>query len=237
MGTTNKTEKRPRRIGWVNDKGADLATDAVIFLCGLVAVVLNAVASGIRGVLQVSDEHELAAKSTDVWKMGDPLWWDIVNARLTCTGGPGCRYIGLAGKDKAATVTKSTVLLNERGNIPAGLLDRTWEAVADNKTLDAQDVGKVMVVTADAKTVTLPATAAGLEFIVYNGGADGAVAVTVSPNAADKIMGADLAGVDDKDRINTKTTAKRGDYLHLVADGSAGWYVRTERGIWAAEAA
>jgi len=28
------------------------------------------------------------------------------------------------------------------------------------------------------------------------------VAVTVSPNAADKIMGADLAGVDDKDRIN-----------------------------------
>jgi hypothetical protein len=49
-------------------------------------------------------------------------------------------------------------------------------------------------------------------------------------------MGADLAGVDNKDRINTKATAKRLDHVHLVADGVNGYFVSTERGVWAAEA-
>jgi hypothetical protein len=118
---------------------------------------------------------------------------------------------------------------------PASFVGKTFEAVADNKTLDIQDVGKVMYVTVDAKVVTLPATAAGLDFVVMNGGANAAVAVNVSPNAADKIMGADLAGVDDKDRINTKTTAKLGDYIHLRAEGTDGYLVEEEKGVWAAE--
>ena len=48
-------------------------------------------------------------------------------------------------------------------------------------------------------------------------------------------MGADLAGVNDKDRINTKGTAKRGDFLVLVADGTDGYFVWAERGVWAAQ--
>ena len=47
--------------------------------------------------------------------------------------------------------------------------------------------------------VTLPATAAGLQYVIRCGASGQRVAV--SPAAADKIMGADLAGVDDKDRI------------------------------------
>jgi len=50
----------------------------------------------------------------------------------------------------------------------------TAETIADNKTLDAQDTGKVFFVTADAKTITLPAVA-GASFRVVNGGAYGTV--------------------------------------------------------------
>lgn len=112
----------------------------------------------------------------------------------------------------------------------------TYEAVADNLTLDAQDVGKLLAVTVDAKAITLPATAAGLRYVIVNGSAaTGTCIVTVSPNALDKIMGPDLAGEDNKDWINTKATAVPGDYVILQADGAAGWYIVGQKGIWVSE--
>lgn len=114
-------------------------------------------------------------------------------------------------------------------------LGKTFEAVADNKTLDAEDVNKIFYVTADAKTVTLPATAAGLKFTILNGVADGGAAVNVSPNANDKLMGPDVAGTDNKDQINTKATAIRGDLIELVGDGAGGYWFNAE-GTWAEEA-
>lgn len=120
--------------------------------------------------------------------------------------------------------------------IPYDFTGKKFEAVADNLTLDIQDVGKVLYVTADAKTITLPAVAAGLDYVIMNGSsALGAIAVTVSPNSNDKIMGADLAGVDNKDRINTKATAVPGDYIHIAYGSADGWLVLEEKGTWAAE--
>ena len=112
----------------------------------------------------------------------------------------------------------------------------TFEEIAANKTLDAEDDGECFYVTADAKTITLPATAAGIDVIIINGAADGTVAVNISPNANDKIMGPDIAGTDNKDQINTKTTALLHDYLHIVADGTNGWFIKGMRGTWAEEA-
>jgi hypothetical protein len=72
----------------------------------------------------------------------------------------------------------------------------------------AQDVGNVMNVTVGHATnvVTLPATAAGLQFVIRCGTSGERIAV--SPEAADKIMGADLGGVDDKDRMIWLTHAR-----------------------------
>lgn len=111
----------------------------------------------------------------------------------------------------------------------------TAESVAANKTLDNQDTGKVFYVTADAKTITLPAVE-GMEFRVVNAGAYGTVAVNISPNASDGIIGPDLTDTDDKDLINTKATAQRGDYVQIGGDDATGWAVTRLVGTWAKEA-
>lgn len=109
------------------------------------------------------------------------------------------------------------------------------ETVDDNKTLDEGDCGVVQVVTVDAKVVTLPATVVGYSYTIMNGGEDGAVLVTVSPNASDKIMGNGFTSADNKDALNTKATAKKGDYIKLVGDGADGWVVTEVVGVWARE--
>lgn len=113
---------------------------------------------------------------------------------------------------------------------------RVKETISVNKTLDALDTGKVMEVDTDAVVVTLPATVAGISYHIRNVGGDGLVEVLVSPNASDLIAGPDIGGVDDKDLINTKATAKKGDYVTLVGNGVAGWHVVDISGTWAAEA-
>lgn len=111
------------------------------------------------------------------------------------------------------------------------------EAISANKTLDAQDTGKLFWVDTDAKTITLPAIADGYAGgLIVNGGAYGTVAVTISPNAGDMILGPDITGADDKDLINTKATAERGDLVKLDLGDADGYVVTNLRGTWAREA-
>lgn len=116
------------------------------------------------------------------------------------------------------------------------------EVISANITLTEQDSGKIFIVDTDAKTITLPPTVKGVKYTFINGGADGAVLITVSPNANDQINGTTnastnvvLSGLDDKDALNTKASATTGDYLTIVGDGAAGWYVIGCGGIWASQ--
>ena len=112
-----------------------------------------------------------------------------------------------------------------------------YETISADKTLDVQDSGKTFFVDTDAQTITLPAIATSLRGIkIVNIGAFGTVAVTVSPDAGDLITGPDITGADDKDMINTKATARRGDYLSLEEYGATGWVVTEMVGTWAREA-
>jgi len=111
------------------------------------------------------------------------------------------------------------------------------ETISADKTLDAEDTGKLFWVDTDAKTITLPAIATGLDgFVVVNGGSYGAVAVNISPNASDMILGPDITGADNKDLINTKATARRGDFVILGGNDADGYAVQALRGTWAREA-
>jgi len=110
------------------------------------------------------------------------------------------------------------------------------ETIADNKTLDIEDTGKTFFVTTDAKVITLPATATPLVAKIVNIGAFGTVLVAVSPDAADKIQGPNLPGTDNKDHLNTKATARRGDFVVISNAGDAnGPIVLEQVGTWATE--
>jgi hypothetical protein len=109
------------------------------------------------------------------------------------------------------------------------------EAIAVDKTLDIQDNGKLFVVTADAKIITMPAVATPVNCVIMNGGAFGTIAVNVSPDAADQVQGPDLPGTANKDLINTKATARRGDFVKLVTGDANGPIASELRGIWATE--
>lgn len=118
--------------------------------------------------------------------------------------------------------------------------------VTENKTLALADCGIVQNVIADGVVVTIPATAASLNFIVRNGGvkatngpagsvSDGTAGVSVSPQAADKISGMGLTPADNKDLINTKATSKVGDEVTLLADAADGYTVVEAKGTWVRE--
>ena len=59
--------------------------------------------------------------------------------------------------------------------------------------------------------------------------------VAVSPQEADKIAGADIAGAANKDAICAAATSKAGDYLHLRYGGANCYLIVAQRGIWAFE--
>ncbi|MBL4705937.1 MAG: hypothetical protein JKY54_15530 [Flavobacteriales bacterium] len=128
----------------------------------------------------------------------------------------------------------------------SGIVDDVIVVSVDT-TLRVEDSGKTFMVATDALTITLPSTVKGVEYTFMNSGADGNNIITVSPAAADGISGTAtlaatvvvLAGVVDKDLINTKASSITGDTATIVATGTAGtgaWLLKGSAGIWAAEA-
>ncbi len=110
-----------------------------------------------------------------------------------------------------------------------------WEALAAaTLTADIQDTGKAFWVSVDS-VITLPATAAGGLTRLMCGGAFGTVQISADPVSADKVMGPNIAGTDNKDLINTKATARRGDFVDLLFGHTDGPVVTAMVGTWATE--
>ena len=116
------------------------------------------------------------------------------------------------------------------------LVDNNAEIKTANYTVVATtDSGKTITSTLDGFVATLPSIAIGNTVTFVNMAEDGAAKYSVSPAAIDGITYAGTA-VDDKDIINTKATAKKGDYVTLASlDGVVAWQVVDVRGIWAKE--
>jgi len=106
------------------------------------------------------------------------------------------------------------------------------EAVIGNFTTDIQDNGKLFWVNTDAVIITLAAVATPLNCVFVNGGSYGTVAINLSPNASDKIQGPDVGGTDNKDWVNTKATANRGDFTELVTGDANGPIIAGYKGTW-----
>jgi len=173
-------------------------------------------------------EVALAGKITDV---GQPVYASD-DATYTFVA-VDTSYVGVVTRYVSATKLEVEFRPGEEDEFGPNIHRETKSA---NYTIDAQDTGKIIYIDTDAKVITLPAIATAVDVTFVNAGSFGTVIITISPNADDKIMGPDLAGVDNKDLINTKATAHRGDFVKLVYGTADGWLVTKMRGIWAAEA-
>lgn len=135
---------------------------------------------------------------------------------------------------------------------------RKQTTITANTTLTAADAGVDYNIATDALVVTLPIITTdtiGMEFLFRNTGAEGNNIITLSPNAVDGVYGTlsfgtgtnasantadslclEASGVVNKDLINTKATANRGDWVRLRAVTTTQWWIEGGMGIWASEA-
>lgn len=102
----------------------------------------------------------------------------------------------------------------------------------------AADSGVHFLAGAANIVFTLPSTAAGLRytFQLAAAGLSSGTGLSISPAAADKIMGNGFTSADNKDAINTGATDREGDLIEVVGDGADGWYITRVIGTWAREA-
>ncbi|MBN1126928.1 MAG: DUF2190 family protein [Sedimentisphaerales bacterium] len=225
---------------------AALLAGQMIVVGGLAAFPVNDLAAGEKGSVQIVGvcKGRAAAVSGNVGSVvgwdedGDPVEGDAGTGAVTTNLADADFIIGSLAEPLAVTDGEAVFRINEYSPDQPAWPNRIHELHSGNYTIDALDMGKVLHVDTNGVVITLPAMAAGfagLDVIVQNDGPDGTVGLNVSPNAADRIMGPDLAGADNKDRINNLATAKRGDFLHLRGDGTNGWWVVEERGVWTAE--
>jgi len=138
----------------------------------------------------------------------------------------------------STTITTSNSVLRARSK---------QETLTTTQDISANQAGSEFNIATDAKVMTLPAIDAnniGMELTFRNTGADGNNTITLSPAAADGINGtianaaADsvASGTANKDLVNTKATANKGDWCTIKAVAAGAWYITGGVGIWASEA-
>lgn len=128
-------------------------------------------------------------------------------------------------------------ILRQLGDLGGGLAPNEATLFKSaNFTMTEAENGYTMVSQLDGIVYTLPSTVVGYVYRFVNLASDGAASLAISPAAADRIMGVGLTSADNKDIVNTKATAKRGDMVELVGDGVNGWMIRRIVGTWAREA-
>jgi len=124
---------------------------------------------------------------------------------------------------------------------PNGLASFLVDINAEEKTANYTviintDSGKSLASDLDGVVFTMPSIATGNTITFVNTAEDGTAELNISPAAVDGInyIG---SNTDNKDLINTKATAKKGDYVTLASlNGTTAWQVVAVRGVWAKEA-
>jgi len=226
----------------------------IVVLNGQVGVVKCDIGAGVKGALCIEGVFAVPKKN-EAFVAGLPVWFDANGDPQGGTAGTGAAtqiggdaqaagdiLLGTAVVDALAAAEKVYVAINTfNPRIPtfAGAARITKAASANAGITES---GCCYDVTADAAVITLPtcatAAAAGAEFTVMNMAADGAALVEVDFQAGDKNLGGlgIAAGGDGKKLSNTKATAKKGDFITFVSDGTDGYRIKAIRGTWAQEA-
>lgn len=116
------------------------------------------------------------------------------------------------------------------------LVDSNAELKTENYTVVKDtDSGKTIVSKLDGFVATMQGIGTGNTVTFVNMADDGQGEYSISPDAADGINYKGDVTID-KDLINTKATAKKGDSITLASLSGSAWEVVEVRGIWDKEA-
>jgi hypothetical protein len=123
----------------------------------------------------------------------------------------------------------------------------TLGAATSYTVKDRLDNGATILALTTLTVVQLPDCSPankGQRIRVINVGTSGAVKVSLSPHASDKLVGSTygaaggalvaLSGTADKDAENTAATALKGDFIDAISDGVDTWFCHGV-GVWASQ--
>jgi hypothetical protein len=143
----------------------------------------------------------------------------------------GSVFIGKVVRFKSAGIVDVEF---DAGNMLDPYAGRVWETYSASSSLDVLDTAKGFWVDTDAQTMTLLTYAVGtaIDVVVMNGGGFGLIEVNIDVAGADVMHGPDDTGAAGGLTVNTKATARRGDYLKIHTGGDDGYQIAEKRGVW-----
>jgi|GEM_PF-1835168 len=207
--------------------GGTLVTATAAEINKLAGVVAGTASASKAAVLGANKNLDILALPVSGLKIGAGAGtaMDCTAAELNTLNGVTA---GTAAASKAIVLDTNKAVSGQR----APILTKSA-----NYTVTAADSGSVILVASADKVLTLPATAAGYTytFVLAFAGLSAGTGLSISPAAADKIMGNGLAGVDNKDLILAGAGDVEGDSVTLVGDGVDGYYIVSVNGIWTIE--
>ncbi len=228
-------------IDMTNETGAIIAGGTLVRIGGRVGIVAESVGIAAKHAPLFAGNCR-GRNAAVIGNAGDNLYWDDNGDPVDGDAGTGAfttdataadYWVGTLNQALAATDTDCYFSLNvPNPDLPAWSNRAHVKTAVDLTYVAATHSGKVIHVTADAKTLTLPVGVVGMEVIVVNDVADAGALVTVDLNGNETIQG-NLTIAATKTALLTKTTSKRGDFLHLVCTTAAGiWRCVEKRGTW-----
>ncbi|OHB58797.1 MAG: hypothetical protein A2Y12_00145 [Planctomycetes bacterium GWF2_42_9] len=227
----------------------DVAAGTIVVQKGLVGITKLDIPANVKGALAVEGVFAVPKKN-EAFAAGLTVWFDADgNPQGGVAGSGAATQIGgdaqAAGDTLLGTAVIAAAAADQFVYVALNKFDARIPTFAGNARITkaasanaaVTESGSCYDCTADNTVITLPATAVGLEFTIMNMAADGGALVEVDFQAADKNLGGlgVAAGGDGKKLSNTKATAKKGDFITFVADGTDGYRIKAIHGTWAQE--
>lgn len=222
-----------------------VAAGAIVNLDALAGFASCDIAASEKSALAIEGILRMPFVGGVVANEGDNVWWDADgtpyggsnDGAATVVASAGDFWIGTLAATTSATGNTCDVMLNRvNPNLPAWPNKTHITTAADLTLVAATHSGGVTHVTPDAQTdtkITLPTGVVGMEYIIQYDGADGGNLTQVDLDGNEIIAGANLTIAATHIACNTKLTANRGDFLHLVCNVAAtSWRCIGKRGIW-----
>lgn len=208
------------------------------------------------GGRRVSATYDAAMKALSRHRGGEELYHEL-EARGLHNLPAFIRFLARLGAAIAVLLALSLPVAVDAHSAPGPNRLQTISAGVAYTVQQHADCGSFIFTATDNAVITLPdvhtsgseGPTIGCTITVVNTSTGHGAKVSVSPHSSDGIAGScsgatsdtpssftkvAFSGTADKDIINAKATADRGDFVHLISV-TGGWYVVACSGVWASE--